>query len=116
MGWGISFDLQDDKIVCTSGCRWSAVIKNVPPSGYRRVLQYYEYDAHRELDMIRDECPGTASALRAACADHLSRAVWSYEHESMEKKKKWHDEFMETSQTVQKKLLKREVQYFPDKT
>lgn len=117
MGWGICFGLNDNKIVCLDGCTWSRTLTTIPPSGYKQVLKYYERDAHKELDMIRDECPGTASALKAACSEHWSRALYSYECQSDERKKKWHDEFMErleheTDEDKKKKLVKRESKFF----
>ena len=41
--------------------------------------------------MIRDECPGTASALAAACDEHMSTALEEYNTLSDEEKQGLHD-------------------------
>lgn len=117
MGWGICFGLEDNKIVCLDGCKWSRALTTIPPSGYKQVLKYYERDAHRELDMIRDECPGTSSALKEACSEHFDYALGTYERQSTETKKRWHDEFIERmknepDEDKKKKLLKKESKFF----
>ena len=51
------------------------------PSARQAVLAYFEGEAHRELDMVRDEFPGTAGGLHAACEEHIGRALghyWNY--------------------------------------
>jgi hypothetical protein len=57
-------------------------------------LEYFERDAHSELDMVRDECPGTAAALSAACDEHMGSALGYYDRLSDEEKKRLHDEKM----------------------
>lgn len=89
MGWGICFALDDNNILyCADGCKWKARKSDMPlkPSGCEYVLEYFERDLHSELDMIRDECPGTAAALREACDENISGAVHAYERLSDEKK------------------------------
>ena len=100
MGWGICFGLDENyRIFCADGCKWKASEKDYDdfhewPSARAYVLQYYESDAHRELDMIRDECPGTASALAAACPDYMSSAFCSYKRLPAERKTHLHDEML----------------------
>lgn len=96
MGWGVCFQLdQKNCVVCADGCSWKSKDADYPyqwPSSRHAVLEYYEGDAHRELDMVRDECPGTASALAAACDEHFSSALESYERLSSAHKTKLHQE------------------------
>lgn len=98
MGWGISFGLdQYGRVVCTDGCSWKATPEDYAdypnyPSAREAVLEYFENDAHRELDMIRDECPGTAAALKEACQEHIAYALGVYEEYSDEKKTQLHNE------------------------
>jgi predicted RNase H-like nuclease (RuvC/YqgF family) len=66
------------------------------PSACQYILDYFEGELHSELDMIRDECPGTASALAAACDENLPDAVASYERLSDEEKKELSKSFIET--------------------
>ena len=82
---------------CVDGCRWRASASDYGdfprwPSAARAVLEYYEREAHDELDMVRDEFPGTAAALAAAAEAHLPRALASYTRLSDEDKTWLHDE------------------------
>lgn len=106
MGWGICFGLDDNyRIYCADGCRWHAKesdYEGLPkwPSAREYVLEYYEGDAHRELDMVRDECPGTAAGLAAACPEHLGSAIWSYDHSlSNDEKRERHLKKLEEFET-----------------
>jgi hypothetical protein len=98
MGWGICFDLDaNGRVYCADGCKWRATKADyegypVWPSARQSVLEYFEGEAHRELDMIRDECPGTASALAEACDEHIGSALRCYHHLSDEEKTKMHEE------------------------
>lgn len=86
MGWGICFALDENGYVyCADGCKWRArksdyVNADYPswPSARQAVLDYFEGPAHSELDMIRDEFPGTAEGLRAACEEHIGSALQYY--------------------------------------
>jgi hypothetical protein len=84
MGWGICFGIDDNyRVYCADGCRWRAKESDYEgfpkwPSAREYVLEYYEGDAHRELDMIRDEFPGTAAGLAAACPEHIGSAFYDY--------------------------------------
>ena len=97
MGWGICFALDaNDRVYCVDGCKWRSKAGDYAdypewPSARKSVLEYFEGEAHSELDMIRDECPGTASALSAACDEHMSIALGEYETLSDEEKQKLHD-------------------------
>lgn len=101
MGWGIGFSLDPQgRVFCADGCKWRATAADYAdypewPSAARTVLDYYEGEAHRELDMIRDECPGTSAALAAACEEHLGYALCLYDKLSDAEKTKLHDEMME---------------------
>ena len=98
MGWGICFGLDSNgRVYCRDGCKWRTTKSDyddypVWPSARQSVLDYYEGDAHRELDMVRDECPGTAAGLRAACDEHLSLALRHYHSISDEQKQKAHED------------------------
>jgi hypothetical protein len=41
--------------------------------------------------MIRDECPGTASALKEACEEHMVHALGQYDRLSDDAKIRFHD-------------------------
>lgn len=98
MGWGICFSIDDNyRIYCADGCRWRAKESDYDgfskcPSAREYVLEYYEGDAHRELDMIRDEFPGTAAGLASACPEYLASAFYSYNRLPEETKRKMHEE------------------------
>ena len=85
MGWGICFALDaNDRVYCADGCKWRSKAGDYTdypewPSARQSVLDYFEGEAHSELDMIRDECPGTASALAEACDEHMGIALGEYE-------------------------------------
>ena len=73
MGWGISFGLDNNnRLYCSDGCNWKARKADMPirPSACQYVLEYFQQDLHRELDMVRDECPGTATGLKAALEEY----------------------------------------------
>lgn len=97
MGWGICFGLDDNyRVYCADGCRWRAKESDYEgypkwPSAREYVLEYYEGDIRRELDMIRDECPGTAAALAAACPEHIGSAFWAYGRLSEDEKRERHE-------------------------
>ena len=84
MGWGICFGLDTNgRVYCADGCKWRATAADYEdyppwPSAARAVLEYFEDEAHRELDMIRDEFPGTAAGLAAACEEHIGHALSRY--------------------------------------
>lgn len=97
MGWGISFAL-DSKghVYCADGCRWRARARDyegfpVWPSALETVLEEFEGGLHDELDMIRDECPGTATALAAACDEALGDAMSVYDTMTPEEKMLRHE-------------------------
>jgi hypothetical protein len=98
MGWGISFSLDaNGRVYCSDGCKWRASAADyrdfpVWPSAHKSVLDYFQGEAHRELDMVRDECPGTAAALAAACDEHIGSALSCYDDLSNVEKQKLHDE------------------------
>ena len=100
MGWGICFGLDKNyRIYCRDGCRWKATARdyeNFPvwPSALETILDVFEGELHGELDMVRDECPGTSSALAAACAEEISGAMRNYENMSDEEKISRHDKKM----------------------
>lgn len=121
MGWGICFDLDDSgKVYCRDGCKWRATARDyedfVPwPSAREQVLEYFEGEAHSELDMIRDECPGTASALAAACEEHLGAAFNSYHRLSAAEKIEMHEakmkEFTEDLEELKEQIVDAIEQY-----
>jgi len=97
MGWGICFALDANGYVyCADGCKWRARksdYEDYPPwpSARQSVLDYFEGEAHRELDMVRDEFPGTAAGLHAACDEHIGRALRQYDRLSDAEKKEAHE-------------------------
>lgn len=101
MGWGVCFalDPKTGRVYCLDGCKWRASASDYAeyppwPSARQSVLVYFEDEAHRELDMIRDECPGTAIALAAACDEHIGTALSRYTRLSNEEKQQMHDDEM----------------------
>ena len=100
MGWGVSFALDANGYVyCADGCKWRARksdYEDYPPwpSARQAVLDYFEGEAHRELDMVRDEFPGTAEGLHAACDEHMRRALRHYWDMSEEERKLAHEVHM----------------------
>ena len=101
MGWGICFALDDHgRVYCVDGCKWRASASDYEgyptwPSAQQAVLDYFEGEAHSELDMIRDECPGTAAALREACDEHIGAALHEYSRLSDEEKTTLHNDTMD---------------------
>jgi len=101
MGWGICFALDEyDRVYCADGCKWRSKAGDYAdypewPSARQSVLDYFEGPAHRELDMIRDEFPGTAAGLHEACEEHIGSALGYYDRLSDEEKQQLHDEKME---------------------
>jgi hypothetical protein len=100
MGWGICFALDANGYVyCADGCKWRARksdYEDYPPwpSARQAVLDYFEGDAHHELDMVRDEFPGTAAGLHQACDEHIGSALGHYWDMSEDERKKAHDASM----------------------
>ena len=100
MGWGICFALDaNDRVYCADGCKWRSKAGDYVdypewPSARQSILDYFEGEAHSELDMVRDECPGTAAALAEACDEHMGIALGEYDTLSDEEKQKLHDEKM----------------------
>lgn len=97
MGWGICFALDANGYVyCADGCKWRARKSDyedypVWPSARQAVLDYFEGDAHRELDLVRDEFPGTAAGLHQACDEHIGSALGHYWDMSEEERKEAHE-------------------------
>lgn len=97
MGWGICFALDESgRVYCADGCNWRARESDydgfpVWPSARRAVLDYFEGEAHRELDLIRDEFPGTAAGLKEACPGHMRAALHYYERLSDDEKRELHE-------------------------
>ena len=90
MGWGICFALDDNNVLyCADGCKWKARKADMPdrPSGCEYVLEYFECELHRELDMVRDECPGTASALKEAIEEYDLKDIYEYLSEAEKTKR-----------------------------
>ena len=104
MGWGIGFALDSQgRVYCSDGCKWRASKADYDdyypwPSARQAVLDYFEGEAHRELDMIRDECPGTAAALKEACDEHIGYALRQYDRLTDKEKTDLHNEKMEQLQ------------------
>lgn len=100
MGWGICFALdENNRVYCADGCKWRSRESDYAdfpkwPSARQSVLDYFDGPAHRELDMIRDECPGTAAALKEACQEHISYALGEYDRLSDETKRSWHEKML----------------------
>lgn len=84
MGWGICFALDPKgRVYCVDGCRWRARPSDyadfpVWPSALDTVLEEFEDGLHSELDMVRDEFPGTAAGLVVACEEALPGAMSVY--------------------------------------
>jgi len=95
----------NDRVYCADGCKWRSTAGDYAdypdwPSARQSVLDYFESrDVHSELDMIRDECPGTARALAEACDEHIGSALGYYDRLSDEEKQQLHDEKMEEIQS-----------------
>lgn len=100
MGWGICFSLDaNGRVYCADGCKWRATAADYAdyppwPSAQQSVLDYFEGEAHSELDMIRDEFPGTAGGLHAACEEHIGSALSRYYDLSEEERQEAHDQKM----------------------
>jgi hypothetical protein len=100
MGWGVCFALDANGYVyCADGCKWRARKSDYAdyppwPSARQSVLDYFEGEAHRELDLIRDEFPGTAAGLQVACDDYIAGALRRYGHLSDEEKVEAHEASM----------------------
>jgi hypothetical protein len=100
MGWGVCFALDANGYVyCADGCKWRARkgdYDDYPPwpSARQAVLDYFEGEAHRELDMVRDEFPGTAAGLHAACDEHIGAALRQYGRLSDDEKREAHEDSM----------------------
>ena len=100
MGWGICFTLDANGYVyCADGCKWRARKSDYAdyppwPSARQAVLDYFEGEAHRELDMVRDEFPGTAAGLQVACDEHIGYALRQYDRMSDDEKREAHEASM----------------------
>jgi len=100
MGWGVCFALDANGYVyCADGCKWRARkddYEDYPPwpSARQSVLDYFEGEAHRELDMVRDEFPGTAAGLHQACDEHIGAALCNYDRLSDVEKREAHEAAM----------------------
>jgi hypothetical protein len=100
MGWGICFALDHNGYVyCRDGCNWRTNASDYTdypewPSARQAVLDYFEGEARRELDMVRDECPGTAAALKEACEEHMVHALSHYDRLKDERKIRLHEQKM----------------------
>jgi hypothetical protein len=117
MGWGICFDLDTNgRVYCVDGCKWRASKSDYSdyypwPSALQSVLDYFEGEARRELDMIRDEFPGTAEGLKEACEEHIGLALREYDSLTAEERMNLHLEKMKelenemNSLEEQKKIL-----------
>lgn len=100
MGWGICFALDANGYVyCADGCKWRALKSDYAdyppwPSAQQAVLDYFEGEAHSELDMVRDEFPGTAAGLQVACDEHIGTALRQYDRMSDDEKREAHEASM----------------------
>ena len=100
MGWGICFALDANGYVyCADGCKWRARKSDYDdyplwPSARQAVLDYFEGEAHSELDMVRDEFPGTAAGLHAACDEHIGQALRHYWRMSEAERREAHEATM----------------------
>jgi hypothetical protein len=116
MGWGVCFALDTNGYVyCVDGCKWRARKSDYDeyptwPSARQSVLDYFEGEAHRELDLVRDEFPGTAAGLHAACEEHLGAALSRYAHLSDEEKREAHEaalsEFKDDLERIKEELAR----------
>jgi hypothetical protein len=97
MGWGICFALDDKgRVYCADGCRWKTHARDyvdfpVWPSAHETILEEFEGGLHDELDMVRDECPGTAAALAVSCDEALYDAMLAYPSMTDEEKMLRHE-------------------------
>ena len=97
MGWGVCFGLdQNGYVYCVDGCNWrshAADYEDYPewPSARQAVLYSFPNDANRELDMVRDECPGTSAGLKEACEEHMVHALGQYDYLSDDAKIRFHE-------------------------
>jgi hypothetical protein len=118
MGWGVCFGLdQNGYVYCADGCNWRSHAGDYAdypewPSARQAVLEYFQNDANRELDMVRDECPGTAAGLKEACEEHMVDALRQYRRMIDMKKIRLHEAKMtELESDVEhiKKALERNL-------
>jgi len=120
MGWGVHFALDANGYVyCADGCKWRMIKEDYDgypewPSARQAVLEYFQMEAHSELDMVRDECPGTAAALRDACDEHVDYAVRQYGRLSDERKVCMHEQKM-TELEADLVRIKKELERHLDK-
>jgi hypothetical protein len=97
MGWGIGFALDPKgRVYCADGCKWRAHARDyvgfpVWPSALDTVLEEFEGGLHDELDMVRDEFPGTAAGLVVACDEALPGALGVYGTMTAEEKMLRHE-------------------------
>jgi len=118
MGWGVHFALDaNDRVYCADGCKWRSTASDyrgypIWPSARHAVLEYFQMEAHSELDMVRDECPGTAAGLSEACDEHIGDALRQYGRLSDERKVRLHEQKiteLETELVRIKKELERHL-------
>jgi len=116
MGWGITFALDKNVIYCADGCKWKYRLP-LTYSGCQYVLDYFENEIHSELDMARDEFPGTPAGLREACEESVLDAIHAYECLSYERKEELRQaaiDEMKSSIDSMKYLLKVEKERYKD--